>query len=46
MTAMRIVMLVLGIFIFVAGDIAVNNGASFRAWGYYIATLMRTTGVI
>lgn len=46
MPAMRVVMIVLGIFTFVAGDIAVNNGASLRGWGYYVMTLMRSAGML
>jgi len=43
---MRLLIIIFGLFVYVAADLTVNNGASFRGWGYYIATLMRTTGII
>ncbi|MEX0852288.1 MAG: hypothetical protein WD036_03270 [Bauldia sp.] len=46
MATMRVIVFVVCIFVFVAADITVNNGASFRGWLYYLATLMRTSGVL
>jgi hypothetical protein len=44
--AMRITIFVVGIFLFVAADLTVNNGASFGGWLYYLATWMRSSGVL
>jgi len=46
MATMRVIALIVGIFVFVAADMTVNNGASFGGWLHYLATLMRTSGVL
>jgi len=43
---MRMVILIVGVFMFVAADLTVNNGASFGGWVYSLATLVRSTGVM
>jgi hypothetical protein len=45
-TNMRVVILIVGIFVYVAADLSVNNGASFGGWIYSLATLMRSSGVM
>ncbi len=46
MAAMRIVIFVVGIFLFVAADLTVNNGASFGGWIYTVASWLRNSGVM
>jgi hypothetical protein len=43
---MRITIFVVGIFLFVAADLTVNNGASFGGWLYTLATWVRTSGIL
>ncbi len=46
MGGMRIVIFVVGIFLFVAADLTVNNGASFGGWIYAVASWLRNSGVM
>ena len=45
MATMRVVIFIFGIFVFVAADITVNNGASFSGVGRYLATLVFASGM-
>jgi len=42
---MRLLMIVFGLFVFVATDLTVNNGATIRVWAYHVTTLMRSVGI-
>jgi len=46
MAAMRIVIFVVGIFVFVAADLSINGSSSLGGWLYHIAALARTSGVM
>ena len=38
---MRVLLVPLGLFVYVAADIAVNNGASVHGWIAFVRALMR-----